>query len=153
MVGMIVGSIIGFLLFVLLTIYGYSVYKWQQQGLYGNTKPAYKYQQAQVGKDKEPAMPEKIKQAEGGITLTSLSNKFKLGKGETKTAGVAPVAPAPSSSPKEGKKGKNQVTEVSPKGTSANELPAHWTLHKDAEDREYFFNTVTGQSQWTRPSS
>ena len=138
MVGTVVGSVLGFILFVLLSVYGYAVYRWHEHGLHGNSKPAYRYQKTVSGmgggNGKDTPAP--------SVPLAVL--------GKDKKPGVAPVpsappATAPTSAPSA------PPAPSSPKPRLA--LPADWALHKDAQDRDYYFNSKTGQSQWTRPTA
>jgi hypothetical protein len=139
MVGTVVGSALGFILFVLLSMYGYAVYRWHEHGLHGNSKPAYRYQKTVTnpgtGNGKDTPAP--------SVPLAVLN--------KDKKPGVAPVPSAPPAAAAVPRSPPSAPAPSSPRPKLA--LPAGWSLHKDAQDRDYYFNTKTGQSQWTRPTA
>ena len=199
----------GFLLLVVLSVYGYSVYWWREHGLYGNVKPTYKYTKA-VSKDDddgntskpisavpltqirheataEPtspiptALPVKTPAASTAAatattaaatavpaaatatpptkpkpltTTNAAKSSLATGKPSPTVPTRPPVSPSNIhvSTSAAGLTGtsKGPSSPTSPKGDGA--LPEGWSLHKDGTGNQYYFNTTTGQSQWSRPS-
>ena len=155
MAGIVVGAVFGFVLLATLLVYGYSIHLWRMQGLYGNRKP-YKYQPALStaagAKDASSTSPPPTKTKAVSIPLGPLRRAAdKAGPG------VAPVAaPVAAAAEKKGDQALTldaiPLTPVAPLSPrSAASLPRNWSVHTDAEGGMYFFNTVTGQSQWTKP--
>ena len=224
---------IGFLLLVVLSIYGYSVYWWREHGLYGNVKPTYKYTKA-VAKDDddgnitraiadaplasrpsslplthlkpitagEPASPLPIatpikpppvpstlaasittaatatvappaatkatptspptKPKPSATSTAPAKSTFAVGKSTTHPPPApikTPVSPSgvhittnqhDTATGKAGGKPSTPKSPKSPKSDTA--LPEGWGLHKDGSGNQYYFNTTTGQSQWSKPS-
>ena len=237
--GTIIGVVVGFIVLVVLSIYGYSVYWWREHGLYGNVKPSYKYSKA-ISKDdddanvnraladapftstassiplvepretalvepttpipiaapvKPPVVPaatanttatptaipaSKAPPAVAATTPASPPAKSKLPAISTRpptlsattphkpttatpttpTTPARPTTNKPPVSPSGVRLGaaaagrvSAPATPTSPKSPSGGSgLPEGWSLHKDASGNQYYFNTSTGQSQWSRPT-
>jgi len=89
-----VGVVVGFLLLVVLSVYGYSVYWWREHGLYGNVKPTYKYTKA-ISKDEDEANASKqlVEEQFGSSMSTIPLAQLK------QMPILEPVSPAPIAAP------------------------------------------------------
>ena len=236
------GVVVGFLLLVVLSVYGYSVYWWREHGLYGNVKP-YKYTKATSKDDDDangtravadspmasglstiplsqlkqmpplepaspaPASPLPVAQPVKAVSTadsaaatpppvpsvaataapapapakaaaavlppvnkakppasTSAASKPAAAKPAPAKSGPAlpttPLSPAARPAAASGggtaathdANGRRIAAPTSPKSPKSDTMPEGWGLHKDASGNQYYFNTATGQSQWSKPS-
>ena len=205
--GTIIGVVLGFILLVVLGVYGYSVYWWREHGLYGNAKPTYKYTKASKDDDdgtsrrladaplsntassiplaltKQAASTEPASPLPPALPVAAKAPATTNGSSTTAATTATPAATATPASPTKPKmtlpvikhtptvpanlpvspsnvritttqdasSGRPAPTSPkSPKGDTA--LPDGWSLHKDASGNQYYFNTSSGQSQWSKPT-